>query len=147
MALSKEDVVPVPDRIEGILAVIKDAGLEADATAYANLPYHTDCGFGACHTTCPCVLVGVQLDAMRESSSQLHMMAGSWGKAYHNVPDHITPERYPERRRTRYIQHYSPRAAELIGPYQGYNQIMPGYGEGDIPNIDEVQARQGEAAP
>ena len=53
----------------------------------------------------------------------------------------------PERRRTLYIQHYSPRAAELIGPYQGYNQIMPGYGEGDIPNIDEVQARQREAAP
>ena len=174
VGLSKEDVVPVPDRIEGILAVIKDAGLEADATAYANLPYHTDCGFGACHTTCPCVLVGVQLDAMRESSSQLHMMAGSWGKAYHNVPDHITSDRYPlvpirtepgdatvhygcglhagpaptgpERRRTLYIQHYSPRAAELIGPYQGYNQIMPGYGEGDIPNIDEVQARQGDAA-
>ena len=173
IALSKEDVVPVPDRIEGILAVIKDAGQEAAATAYANLPYHTDCGFGACHTTGPCVLVGVQLDAMSEASSQLHMMAGSWGKAYHNVPDHITPERYPlvairtepgdatvhygcglhsgpaptgpDRRRTLYLQHYSPRAAELIGPYQGYNQIMPGYGEGDIPNIDEVQARQGDA--
>ena len=116
------------------------------------------------------MLVGVQLDAMSEASSQLHMMAGSWGKAYHNVPDQITPEHYPlvgirtdpgdatvhygcglhagpaptgsERRRTLYLQHYSPRAFGLIGPYQGYNQIMPGYGEGDIPNIDEVQARQ-----
>ena len=35
------------------------------------------------------------------------------------------------------IAHLS-RASELIGPYQGYNQIMPGYGAGDIPNIDEV---------
>jgi hypothetical protein len=170
VALSKEDAVPVPDRIEGILAVVKDAGLEADATAYANLPYHTDCGFGACHTTCPCVLVGIQVDGMSAASSQLHFMAGSWGKAYHNVPADITPERYPlvaletepgdatvhygcglhagppptgsERRRTLYLQHYHPRALDLIGPYQGYNQIMPGYGEGDIPNIDEVRERQ-----
>jgi len=170
--LSREDVVPVPDRIEGILAVVKDAGLESDATAYANLPYHTDCGFGACHTTCPCVLAGIQLDAMAPSSSQLHVMAGSWGKAYHNVAADITPERYPlvaietqpgdatvhygcglhagppptgpDRRRTLYVQHYNPRAFELIGPYQGYNQIIPGYGEGAIPNIEEVQARQAQ---
>jgi hypothetical protein len=167
VALSKEDVVPVPDRIEGILAVIKRAGLDDRASAFANLPYHTDCGFGACHTTCPCVLVGVQLDAAGARSSQLHMVAGSWGKAYHNVPGDFTSERYPlvaletepgdatvhfgcglhagpaptgpEPRRTLYLQHYSPRAADLIGPYQGYNQIMPGYGQGEIPNIDEMR--------
>ncbi len=169
VALAKEDVVPVPDRIEGILAVLKSEGLGADASAFANLPYHSDCGFGACHTTCPCVLVGVQLDAANVDSSQLHVMAGSWGKIAHNVPGQITPDRYPlvaletqpgdatvhygcglhagpaptgaKPRRTLYVQHYSPRATELIGPYQGYNQIMPGYGEGDIPNIDEVQER------
>ena len=47
----------------------------------------------------------------------------------------------PARRRTLYLQHYNPAAFDLIGPMQGYNQIMPGYGEGDIPNIEEVQAR------
>ncbi len=169
VALSKEDVVPVPDRIEGILAVVKKEGLLADASGYANLEYHSDCGFGACHTTCPCVLVGIQVDAAGPSSSQLHMMAGSWGKAYHNVPSQITPERYPlvpivaepgdatvhfgcglhagppptgsDRRRTIYVQHYGPRASELIGRHQGYNQIMPGYGVGDIPNIDEMRER------
>lgn len=169
VALSKEDVVPVPDRIEGILAVVKKEGLEADASGYANLEYHSDCGFGACHTTCPCVLVGIQVDAAGPASSQLHMMAGSWGKAYHNVPSQITPDRYPlvpivaepgdatvhfgcglhagppptgpDRRRTIYVQHYSPRASDLIGRHQGYNQIMPGYGEGDIPNIDEMRER------
>ncbi len=169
VALSKEEVVPVPDRIEGILAVVKKEGLEADASGYANLEYHSDCGFGACHTTCPCVLVGIQVDAAGPASSQLHMMAGSWGKAYHNVPSQITPDRYPlvpilaepgdatvhfgcglhagppptgpNRRRTLYLQHYSPRASELIGPHQGYNQIMPGYGVGDIPNIDEMRER------
>ena len=169
VALSKEDVVPCPDRIEGILAVVKKEGLEADASGYANLEYHSDCGFGACHTTCPCVLVGIQVDAAGPRSSQLHMMAGSWGKAYHNVPSQITPDRYPlvpivadpgdatvhfgcglhagppptgpDRRRTIYVQHYSPRAADLIGHHQGYNQIMPGYGVGDIPNIDEMRER------
>ena len=172
IALAKEDVVPVPDRIEGILAVVKDADLASDATAYANLPYHTDCGFGACHTTCPCVLAGIQLDGMSAASSQLHVMAGSWGKAYHNVAGDITPDRYPlvaietepgdatvhygcglhagpaptgsARRRTLYVQHYHPRALDLIGPYQGYNQIIPGYGEGDIPNIEEVQVRHAD---
>jgi hypothetical protein len=169
IALSKADVVPVPDRIEGILAVIKREGLEADATGYANLDYHSDCGFGACHVTCPCVLVGIQVDSAGPTSSQLHMMAGSWGKAYHNVREHITAERYPlvaivaepgdatvhfgcglhagppptgpNQRRTIYLQHYSPQASDLIGYHQGYNQIMPGYGVGDIPNIDEMREK------
>lgn len=169
VALSKEEVVPVPDRIEGILAVVKKEGLEDDATGYANLEYHSDCGFGACHVTCPCVLVGIQVDAAGPTSSQLHMLAGSWGKAYHNVTKDITPDRYPivaieaepgdatvhfgcglhagppptgpNRRRTLYIQHYGPRAQELIGRHQGYNQIMPGYGEGDIPNIGEMREK------
>jgi hypothetical protein len=171
VALSKEDVIPVPDRIEGILAVVKKAGLDSKASAFANLPYHTDCGFGACHTTCPCVLVGVQLDAAGAESSQLHFAAGSWGKAYHNIPGEFTPDRYPlvavvaeagdatvhfgcglhagppptgpNPRRTLYVQHYSPATFDLIGPYQGYNQIMPGYGKGDIPNIDEMREKSG----
>ena len=136
-------------------------------SGFADLPFHNDCGMGGCQITCPCVLVGIQLDAASTQSSQLQMMAGSWGKAFHNRPDDISPERQPivaietepgdatvhygcglhagpratgpARRRTLYVQHYSPRALDLIGPYQGYNQIMPGYGEGDIPNIDEVQ--------
>ncbi|MEE3331992.1 MAG: phytanoyl-CoA dioxygenase family protein [Myxococcota bacterium] len=165
IALAKEDVRPVPDRIEGILAVIKASGLEAGATGFANLPFHSDCGFGACHLTCPCVLVGVQLDAMSERSSQLRMMAGTHGKSVHNrARDH---ERYPivtletepgdatvhygcglhagpaptgpEPRRTLYVQHYGPGTFDLIGPYQGYNQIMPGYGKGEILNIEEMK--------
>ena len=53
------------------------------------------------------------------------------------------PPTGPQLRRTLYLQHYSPRAFDLIGPYQGYNQIMPGYGEGQIPNIEEMQAQVG----
>ncbi len=172
VALSGEPVVPTPDRIEGILAVVKKPGLDERASAFANLPYHTDCGFGACHTTCPSVLVGIQLDAANAGSSQLHVVAGTWGRIAHNVPGRFTPETHPivaietepgdatvhfgcglhagpaptgaKPRRTLYVQHYGPRAAELIGPYQGYNQIMPGYGEGDIPNIEEMQRRNAD---
>ena len=169
VALSREDVVPVPDRIEGILAVVKKEGLRDDASGFANLDYHADCGFGACHRTCPCVLVGIQIDRAGPRSSQLHMLAGSWGRTAHNVPGRIKPETHPvvaiqaepgdatvhfgcglhagppptgaSQRRTIYLQHYHPRAADLIGPYQGYNQIMPGYGEGDIPNIEEMREK------
>ena len=169
LALSREDVVPVPDRIEGILAVIKAAGLAEGASGFANLPFHSDCGFGACHLTCPCVLVGVHLDAMSAQSSQILMMAGTHGKSVHSRRENV--KRYPivaletepgdatvhygcglhagpaptgpASRRTLYIQHYNPRTFDLIGAYQGYNQIMPGYGEGAIPNIEEVQESAG----
>ena len=66
---------------------------------------------GGCHNTCPCVLVGVQLDAANRDSPQLHMMAGTWGKTFHPFPD----------------------AARQA-------QIMPGYGAGQIKNVDEIQA-------
>ena len=45
----------------------------------------------------------------------------------------------PEPRRTLYVQHYGPRTFDLIGPYQGYNQVMSGYGKGAILNIEEMQ--------
>lgn len=171
--LAKTDAVPTPDRIEGILAVLKEFQPGAEVSAFANLPFHNDCGFGGCHITCPCVLVGVQLDAANAGSSQLHMMAGSWGKSFHPFPDAAMRARLPiiplvtepgdatvhigcglhagpgptgvARRRTVYIQHYSPRTPEIIGWHAGYNQMMPGYGEGKIPNFDEVKEIVGQA--
>ena len=170
IALAREAVVPVPDRMEGILAVVKDAELEAGATGFANLPFHTDCGFGACGLTCPCVLVGIQLDAMSKQSSQLLMIPGTHGKSVHLRRKDM--KRYPivaletspgdatvhygcglhagpaptgkTGRRTLYLQHYNQRAFDLIGAYQGYNQIMPGYGKGEILNIEEVQKHNAE---
>lgn len=171
--LARANVVPTGDRIEGILAVLKEFTPGAEVSAFANLPFHNDCGFGGCHITCPCVLVGVQLDAANTGSSQLHMMAGSWGKSFHPFPDEAMRRRLPiiplvtepgdatvhfgcglhagpgptgpARRRTIYIQHYSPRTPEIIGWHAGYNQMMPGYGEGQIPNFDEVQQIQAQA--
>jgi hypothetical protein len=168
VGLSHEEVFPVPDRIEGVLAVLKEYSPGTQVSGFANLPFHNDCGMGGCHITCPCVLVGIQIDAANRDSSQLHMMAGSWGKAFHPFPDeqrqrelpiiplvtepgdatvhfgcglHSGPgPTGPNARRTIYLQHYNVRAFDLIGPYSGYNEIMPGYGEGQIKNVEEIQA-------
>lgn len=170
--LARENVVPTGDRIEGILAVLKEFTPGAEVSAFANLPFHNDCGFGGCHITCPCVLIGIQLDAANAGSSQLHMMAGSWGKSFHPFPDEAMRRRLPivplvtepgdatvhfgcglhagpgptgpARRRTIYVQHYSPRTPSIIGWHAGYNQMMPGYGEGKIPNFDEVKEIVGQ---
>ena len=111
-----------------------------------------------------------QLDAAHAASSQLHVLAGSWGKAFHPFPSEEEQARLPivaletepgdatvhfgcglhagpgptgsQRRRTLYVQHYHPRTFELIGPHAGYNQIMPGYGQGQIPNFDELRATE-----
>jgi hypothetical protein len=93
--LSREEVVPMGDRIEGILAVLKEFTPGTEVSAFANLPFHNDCGFGGCHITCPCVLVGVWLDASNPGSSQLHMMAGSWGKAFHPFPSEEQRKKLP----------------------------------------------------
>lgn len=167
-SLSRENIEPTPDRIEGILAVVKEYSPGAELTGFADLPFHNDCGLGGCHITCPSVLVSVQLDAANDASSQLHMMAGTWGKAFHPFPNEEQQKNIPiiplvtepgdatvhfgcglhqgpsptgeSRRRTLYIQHYNPAVMDLVGHHSGYNEIIPGYGEGAIPNIDEVQA-------
>lgn len=167
IALCGELVVPVPDRVEGHLAVLKPFGRGAEVSGFATLPWHKDCGLGGCPITCPAAQLGVQLDAANAESSQLVMLAGSAGKVCHDRP---TPEQLaqwpvvaleteagdatvhltcglhagpaptgPNSRRTLYIPFYNPRTYDLIGPLQGYQQVIPGWGGGDIPNEDELQ--------
>jgi len=167
VGLCGEDVVPVPDRVEGHLAVLKPFGKGAQVSGFATLPWHKDCGFGGCPITCPATQVGIQLDAANADSSQLWMMAGSAGKICHDRPSeeqlallpivaleteagdatvhmtcglHAGPDPSgPNSRRTLYIPFYNPRTHDLIGPLQGYQQVIPGWGEGDIPNEQELQ--------
>ncbi len=167
IGLGGVDVVPVPDRVEGHLAVLKPFGKGAEVTGFANLPWHKDCGLGGCPLTCPAVQVGIQLDAANADSSQLVMMAGSHGKVCHDRPSeaelaelpvvaletepgdasvhmtcglHAGPEPTgPNSRRTLYIPFYNPRTYDLIGPLQGYQQVIPGWGGGDIPTPEDVQ--------
>ena len=167
IALGGVDVVPVPDRVEGHLAVLKPFGNGTEVTGFANLPWHKDCGLGGCPLTCPAVQVGIQLDAANHDSSQLVMMAGSHGKVCHDRPSdeelaglpivaletepgdasvhmtcalHAGPEPTgPNPRRTLYIPFYNPRTYDLVGELQGYQQLIPGWGGGDIPTPEDVQ--------
>lgn len=168
LGLTGAELVPVPDRVEGHLAVLKPFGKGAVVTGFATLPWHKDCGFGGCPVTCPAAQVGIQLDAANAQSSQLVMMAGSAGKICHDRPDAAALERLPvvaletepgdatvhltcalhagpeptgpNPRRTLYVPAYNPRTHSLIGPLQGYQQVIPGWGGGDIPNETELQA-------
>lgn len=169
IGLTGEHLVPVPDRVEGHLAVLKPFGRGAVVDNFANLPWHKDCGLGGCPLTCPAVNVGVQLDAANAESSQLWMLAGSAGKVCHDRPSaeqlarlpvialetepgdatvHVTctlhagpPPTGPNSRRTLYIPFYAPRIRELLGPLQGYQQLIPGWGSGTTPNEQEVQRK------
>lgn len=168
LSLSGADLVPVPDRVEGHLAVLKPFGKGSVVSGFATLPWHKDCGFGGCPITCPTAQVGIQIDAANAASSQLVMLAGSAGKIAHDRPTpqqlarlpivaletepgdatvhltcglHAGPEPTgPNPRRTLYIPAYNPRTCELIGPLQGYQQVIPGWGGGEIPNETELQA-------
>jgi hypothetical protein len=167
IGLSGADVVPVPDRVEGHLAVLKPFGKGAVVSGFASLPWHKDCGLGGCPITCPGVQVGIQLDAANAASSQLWMLAGSAGKVCHDRPNaqqleqlpvvalqteagdasvhltcglHAGPDPTgPNPRRTLYIPAYNPRTYDLVGHLQGYQQVIPGWGGGDIPNENELQ--------
>ena len=168
IGLGGADVVPVPDRVEGHLAVLKPFGKGTEVTGFANLPWHKDCGLGGCPVTCPALQVGIQLDAANAQSSQLWMMAGSHGKVCHDRPSVDELERLPvvaletepgdatvhmtcalhagpapsgpNGRRTLYVPFYNPRTYDLIGPLHGYQQLIPGWGGGDIPTPEDLMS-------
>jgi hypothetical protein len=161
--LAGTELVPVPDRVEGHKVVIKDFGMDDQVTGFANLPWHTDCGMGGCSVTCPSVSIGIHFDGMGPDGSQLYMMPGSWGKAAHqqwtneqlaasvalqagpcdatvhfgcNLHAGFSPTG-PKPRRSLYIAFYNPRVFDVIGPHQGYQDQIPGWGNGEVLNPDE----------
>lgn len=169
VSLTGHDLAPVPDRVEGHIAVLKPFGKDTEVTGgNANLPWHKDCGFGGCPITCPAINIGIQLDAANADSSQLWMMAGTAGKVCHDRPTseeladlpvvaletepgdvtvHITcglhagpPPTGPNPRRTLYVPFYSPRVKDLLTqPLQGYQQVIPNWGNGVALNEKEIQ--------
>ena len=165
-ALSQFELVPVPDRVEGHKAVLKEFGIDDTVTGLGNIPWHTDCGIGGCQITCPSVVVGMALDPMNANSSQVFHMPGSWGKAAHQIFDkereakRISLSADPgdatvhfgcnlhaglcptgnERRRTLYTAFYSPRVNEVIGYHQSYQDQIPGFSDGHMPELNESVA-------
>lgn len=168
VALAQEDLVPVHDRAEGELVLLKEFSPQADVTAAlaANINWHQDCGLGGCPITCPSINVGIQIDAANRDSSQLYVLAGSHGKvgrrtypfesdgsapivALETEPGDVTvhfgcalhaspPPTGAQGRRTVYLPFYSPKIFDLLGPFQGFQQVIPAWGTGDLPHLDTV---------
>jgi ectoine hydroxylase-related dioxygenase (phytanoyl-CoA dioxygenase family) len=168
VGLSRAEVVPVSERDTGTHAILKEYAPEGEMSSFANLPWHKDCGLGGCPITCPRVHVGVQLDGAGPESSQLFMLAGSAGRVCHEPggPDawdalpvvgletepgdatvhmgcglHAGPRPTgPGRRRTIYARFDNPRVFEVTEPFETYDQVIPGYGSGVLPSVDELKA-------
>lgn len=166
--LTKSPLVPVHDRMEGALCVLKPfrAGEELAPSIAGNLGWHTDCGLGGCPITCPAVNIGIHLDGSGEDRSRLWALAGSRGRSIHDalnqrgvdmknaipldtepgdVTVHFTcllhagpPPSGNGGRRSLYLPFYAPETLRLLGPYQGFQQILPGFGTGSIPSVANV---------
>ena len=165
--LANVDVRPVSDRDTGTHAILKEYPREGEMTSFANLPWHKDCGLGGCPITCPRVHVGVQLDGAGPQSSQLFMLAGSAGRVCHEPKSSDEWERLPvvglrtepgdatlhmgcglhagprptgpNRRRTIYVRFDNPRVFEVTAPFETYDQVIPGYGSGVLPSVDDMK--------
>jgi ectoine hydroxylase-related dioxygenase (phytanoyl-CoA dioxygenase family) len=168
VALSGESLRPVQERDTGTHAILKEYAPDGEMSSFANLPWHKDCGLGGCPITCPRVHVGVQLDAANRDSSQLFMLAGSAGRVCHEPSSPEQWERLPvvgletepgdatvhmgcglhagprptgpNRRRTIYVRFDNPRVFDLTEPFETYDQVIPGYGDGQLPSVDELKA-------
>ncbi|MBK7951899.1 MAG: phytanoyl-CoA dioxygenase family protein [Deltaproteobacteria bacterium] len=165
--LSGAELKPVSERDTGTHAILKEYPAHGTMTSFANLPWHKDCGLGGCPITCPRVHVAVQLDAANADSSQLFMLAGSAGRVCHQPtrPEdwadlpvvgletepgdatvhlgcglHAGPRPTgPNRRRTIYVRFDNPRVFEVTAPFETYDQVIPGYGTGLLPSVDEMK--------
>lgn len=171
VALSKRNLIPLHDRGQGAMTVLKPFGAGANLapSIAGNLGWHADCGLGGCNIMCPSINIGIHLDAAGPQSSQLWALAGTHGRSVHNpdemgtdhpnavpldtLPGDITvhyscllhagpPPTGPNQRRTLYLPFYSPQTLQLLGRFQSFEQVLPGYGTGDIPSLDQVAIEQ-----
>lgn len=166
-ALAKRDVVPLHDRGQGALTVLKPFGVGAslgDSIA-ANLGWHRDCDLGGCPIMCPSINIGIHLDAAGPTGSQLWALAGSNGKVTHSpgglqtdAPNAIPMNTQPGditihysctthagpppvgegRRRTVYLPFYGRDTLTLLGRFEAFEQVLPGYGTGATPTMDQM---------
>lgn len=173
--LTKRDLVPLHDRGQGAMSVLKPfgRGTELAPSIAGNLGWHSDCGLGGCAIMCPSINIGIHLDAAGPRSSQLWALAGSNGRSVHHRtlmgadcpnavpldtdPGDVTihyscsmhagpPPVGPNQRRTLYLPFYGPETLRLLGPHQSFEQILPGFGTGKIPSLAEVAREQGANA-
>lgn len=165
-ALGGPDLRDAPDRLDGNGVVIKVPGA---TTGLADLPWHRDCGMGGHPVKCPMLNIGIQLDAATAGSGQLQMIAGSH-RGTSRLPRPDQTDRLPAvaldtepgdvtvhfghtlhcapppadlsaaGRRALYLSFVPPLTFEMIGPGQGYNDVLFTRGAGRIKHVDELRA-------
>ncbi len=152
------------DRLDGNGVVIKVPGA---SEGLADLPWHRDCGMGGHAVKCPMLNVGIQLDAANEAAGQLQMIAGShrgtsrlpgprhagrlpvvalgtdpgdvtvhFGHTLHAAPAPIG--RQTSGRRALYLSFVPPLTFEMVGPGQGYNDVLFTRDAGRVQHADAL---------
>ena len=164
-ALGGPDLRDARDRLDGNGVVIKVPGSEG---GLADLPWHRDCGMGGHPVKCPMLNVGIQLDPATEDTGQLRMIPGShrgtsrlpdadqaekhpvvalttepgdvtvhFGHTLHAAPPPLDPD--ASGRRALYLSFVPPLTFEMVGPGQGYNDVLFTRGEGRVQHADEFR--------
>jgi ectoine hydroxylase-related dioxygenase (phytanoyl-CoA dioxygenase family) len=166
-ALGGAELRVASDRLDGNGVVIKVAGAEI---GLADLPWHRDCGMGGHPVKCPMLNIGIQLDPATPQSGQLQMIAGShrgtsrlptdvqakqlpvvaittepgdvtvhWGHTLHASPP-PTSKRV-RGRRALYVSYVPPLTFEMMGPREGYNDVLFTRDAGHVRHIDELSPK------
>ncbi len=165
-ALGGPELLDAPDRLDGNSVVIKVPGA---TSGLADLPWHRDCGMGGHPVKCPMLNIGIQLDSATAETGQLLMIAGSHrGTSRLPGPDHVKAlpvvalstepgdvtvhfghtlhaapppsDRKAPGRRALYLSYVPPLTFEMIGPGQGYNDVLFTRSAGHIRHVDDLDA-------
>jgi ectoine hydroxylase-related dioxygenase (phytanoyl-CoA dioxygenase family) len=164
-ALGGADLRDAQDRLDGNSVVIKVPGSEG---GLADLPWHRDCGMGGHPVKCPMLNVGIQIDAATEAAGQLQMIPGShrgtsrlptpqetqalpvvaldtepgdvtvhFGHTLHAAPPPGDPD--AAGRRALYLSFVPPMTFDMVGPGQGYNDVLFTRSEGHVLHADQFR--------
>jgi ectoine hydroxylase-related dioxygenase (phytanoyl-CoA dioxygenase family) len=161
--LGGADLRDAYDRLDGNSVVIKVPGSDG---GLVDLPWHRDCGMGGHPVKCPLLNVGLQLDAATADTGQLLMIPGSH-RGTSRLPNAHEAERHPVvalttepgdvtvhfghtlhaapppsdahavGRRALYLSFVPPLTFEMVGPGQGYNDVLFTRSQGRVQHVDQ----------
>ena len=164
-ALGGDDLRDARDRLDGNGVVIKVPG---STGGLADLPWHRDCGMGGHPVKCPMLNVGIQLDPATAENGQLQMIPGShrgtsrlpgpreadglpatpistepgdvtvhFGHTLHAAPPPSDPG--SRGRRALYLSFVPPITFDMVGPGQGYNDVLFTRQGGNVQHVDQLR--------
>lgn len=163
--LGGPDLRDACDRLDGNSVVIKVPGA---SEGLSDLPWHRDCGMGGHPVKCPMLNVGIQLDPATPENGQLQMIPGShlgtsrlpgpresgrlpvaalttepgdvtvhFGHTLHAAPP--PTDRRAQGRRALYLTFVPPVTFEMVGPGQGYNDVLFTTDAGRVRHVDQLR--------